>query len=349
MSGTIGHVMYAILGAKAAADRKLPVAPIVGRHLPAYLAGAYLGCDVQTMPEAICADTGREVGYGTAPIDKSPITGGVVRPYQFRFRDASYSPRQIHEMFYGRAHLVFGWTRTEQQHAVPWDHLADYCAAVVEDTLDFVGPAERPLAYVFGWIAHIVGDCLIKSIRPGLTLNLLDGKYTPKNRPIQDLVTFHEIGRRELRLNWPALLADVAETPVEPIQTHYMRVAPPRGQLAKTFSNAWQPDQQDLLLAVLAENRRYFRIWSRHELDLLQLRETPRGPECREELSRQTGGLTYAEMLKLADAAHFRRALWQMGEAVADLFAAVTRRVPRLQELPTNDGPTWNELSKQWQ
>ena len=154
----------------------------------------------------ICVDTGREVGYGTVPIEKSPITGGAVRPYQIRFRDTNYSPRQIHEMFYGRAHLVFGWTRAEQHHAVPWDHLADYCAAVVEDTLDFVGPGERPLAYVFGWMAHIVGDCLIKSIRPGLTLNLLDGKYTPKNRPIQDLVTFHEIGRRVLHLNWPALL-----------------------------------------------------------------------------------------------------------------------------------------------
>lgn len=68
-----------------------------------------------------------------------------------------------------------------------------------------------------------------------------------------------------MRLNWPALLADVAETPVEPIQTQDMRVAPPRGQLAKTFSNAWQPDQHDLLMAVLAENRRYFRVWSRHE------------------------------------------------------------------------------------
>jgi hypothetical protein len=93
MSGTIGHLMYAILGAKAACDRKLQVARIAGRHLPAYLAGAYLGCDVQTMPEAICVDTGREVGYGTVPIEKSPITGGAVRPFEFRFRESRYSPR----------------------------------------------------------------------------------------------------------------------------------------------------------------------------------------------------------------------------------------------------------------
>ena len=75
-------------------------------------------------------------------------------------------------------------------------------------------------------MTHIVGDSLIKSVRPDLKLELLDGKYTPRNRPIQDLVTYHEVGRRELRLNWDALLADVADTPVEPIQMHYMRVAP---------------------------------------------------------------------------------------------------------------------------
>lgn len=53
MSGLVGHTMYGVLGAKAAATRKLPMAPIIGRHFASYLAGAYLGCDVQTMPEAI--------------------------------------------------------------------------------------------------------------------------------------------------------------------------------------------------------------------------------------------------------------------------------------------------------
>ena len=76
MSGIIGHVMYAVLGAKAAAARRLPVAPIIQRHWASYLAGAYLGADIQTMPEAICVDTGKEVGYGTVPLEKSPLTGG---------------------------------------------------------------------------------------------------------------------------------------------------------------------------------------------------------------------------------------------------------------------------------
>ena len=54
------------------------------------------------MPEAVCVDTGREVGYGSVPIEKSPITGGAVRPYRFHFRNEDYSPRQIHELFYGQ-------------------------------------------------------------------------------------------------------------------------------------------------------------------------------------------------------------------------------------------------------
>ena len=79
MSGFFGHVVYAALAAGEAERRKLDL-PVVRRHWATFLAGSYLGCDIQTMPEAVCADTGREVGYGTVPLDRSPITGGAVRP-----------------------------------------------------------------------------------------------------------------------------------------------------------------------------------------------------------------------------------------------------------------------------
>ena len=62
MSGIIGHSLYAVLGAKAAAHRGLGIVALATRNFPSYLAGAYLGCDIQVMPEAICVDTGREVG-----------------------------------------------------------------------------------------------------------------------------------------------------------------------------------------------------------------------------------------------------------------------------------------------
>ena len=51
MSGIIGHTLYAVLGMRAAEARSLPVAPVLHRHLASYLAGAYLGCDIQAMPE----------------------------------------------------------------------------------------------------------------------------------------------------------------------------------------------------------------------------------------------------------------------------------------------------------
>lgn len=53
MSGIVGHMMYAVLGEKAARQRKLPVAPIIQRHYASYLCGSYLGCDIQTLPEAV--------------------------------------------------------------------------------------------------------------------------------------------------------------------------------------------------------------------------------------------------------------------------------------------------------
>ncbi len=346
MSGTIGHLAYAVLGLKAAAAGRSPLAPLIRRHWAAYLAGSYLGCDIQTMPEAVCVDTGRETGYGTVPVERSPWTGGAVRPFQLTVDGRGYTARDVHDLFYGRAHVVFGFARGERDLVVPWDHLSDYCAAAMEDAHVLFGPGERPMAYACGWMAHIVGDALIKGVRPGLTLQLLDGRYTPRNRPIQDLVTFHELGRRELRLNWEAMLADAAETPVEPLQLHYMRVGPRRGRLGELFPDGWTPARAGLLTAVCAENRRYFKIWTRHELHLLQLRETADGPECDDELSRRAGGLRYAQMVRLAEEARFRRALLQIGECVAGLFADVVARVPRLQRLPPDDGPTWPASEK---
>ncbi len=326
--------MYAILAGNAAVERKLPMAELIHRHYASYLCGAYLGCDIQTMPEAVCVDTGHEVGYGTAPIERSPLTGGEVRPWSLVYAGKAYRPTELHRMFYGRSHLVFGWASSEQTHSVPWDHLADYCAFVVEDAMELFGPGERKLAYLFGWMAHIVGDCLIKSIQPGIELDLLDGKYTPRNRPIQDLVTYHEVGVKELGLNWPALLTDLAETPVEPIQFHYMRIAEPRGELAAHFPNAWSPQQAPLLEAVLKENRRYQAIRNLHLLEQLKLRKVGKDWECSEELSRQTGGLRYFEMVKLAERADFRHALWGVSEAIVKLFEQVVARAPVLRHEP---------------
>ena len=348
MSGIIGHTMYGVLGAKAAAARKLPIVPIIGRHYASYLCGAYLGCDIQTMPEAICVDTGQEVGYGTAPLEKSPITGGAVKPWTLKFEGTEYRPRDIHRKYYGRSHLVFGWDKAERKETLPWDHLADYIAAVVGDCIDLFGPGERQLAYLFGWANHIVGDSLIKSVHAGIDLNLLNGKYTPQNRPIQDLVTFHEVGVKELNLNWRNLLADLVETPVEPVQLHYMRAGRPRGRLAQDFPNAWNSGEEKLLSKVLAENRRYQKIRNPRLLKQLKLTKTKNGWKCDEELSRKTGGMTYPEMVQLAEKADFRHALWQMGEAIADLFEQIVERLPALQELPKTNGPDWNELTRRW-
>lgn len=349
MSGIIGHTMYAILGAKAAEAKKLPITPALTRHWASYLCGAYLGCDVQTLPEAICVDTGEEVGYGTVPLDKSPITGGPVKPWSFTFEGQEYRARDIHTLFYGRAHLVFGWSPAERQHTVPWDHLADYASMTVQDAIDLFEPSERKLAYLFGWMAHIVGDAMIKSVRPGLTMRLLDGLYTPANRPIQDLVTYHEVGRRELGLNWQALLNDLSDTPVEPVQLHAMRVSRPRGVLAAHFSNGWSPAHEALARHVLGENRRYLKKYLIRLLPEYLLTRTGNEWQCSPELSRQAGGLTYSQMVAESDRAGLRHALWQIGDEIARLFEQVVTRVGALAEIPALSVPTWEEIQQRWQ
>ena len=347
MSGIIGHSIYAVLGAKAATQRGLGIAAIAARNFPSYLAGAYLGCDIQVMPEAICVDTGREVGFGTVPLAQSPLTGGAVRPWALKHEGREYRPMEIHELFYGRTHLVFGWAQAERTHTLPWDHLQDYFADVLEDTLDLFGPSERAIPYVLGWMAHVVGDSLIKSRHPGLDLHLLDGKYTPRNRPIQDLVTFHEIGIKEFHLDWPALLADLAATAVEPVQFHYMRIAEPRGQIAREFPEIWDPAKRSLLGAVLAENRRWCAFHVREVLKEMELKPGPNGrPDCNEAFRRSLG-LNYDQMVALAEKAKFRQALTQIGEAIADMMEASVRRPARLTKLAREPGPYWAAWRRQ--
>ncbi|MBT3267787.1 hypothetical protein HN371_11565 [Candidatus Poribacteria bacterium] len=320
MSGIVGHMTYAILASEAAARRELRVAALIRRHYASYLAGAYLGCDIQTLPASVCEDTGGEVGYGAGHLERSPITGGATRRWTLELGGNHYSPHTIYEVFYGRSHLTFGWSQGEAHRALPWDDLPGYFSAVLADVDGLFDSDERPLAYVLGWITHVIGDALIKGVQSGIDLHLLDGRYTPRNRPIQDLISFHEVGREELGLDWERLMGDLVNTPVEPIQLHYMRVSKPRGRLAELHPDAWTPEHEPLLRETLAENRRYQRIRNGRILRELALTETASDWECSEELSHTAGGLRYGEMLELAEAADFRGALSSISDRIADMF-----------------------------
>ena len=350
MSGIIGHSIYAILAARAAKARKLPIAPLIHRHFSSYLCGAYLGCDVQTMPAAVCVDSGQEVGHGPSPIDRSPITGGEVRPWRFSFENREIPPRELHFRFYGRAHLFIGWSKEDREKAIPLSRWLDYAADVAGDAIELYGPGERSLAYVLGWITHVAGDGLIKSVIEGINLKLIDGTYTARNRPLQDLISFNEVGIGELGLNWAALLDDLATVPVPDVQMHYMRCSKKRGRLGAHFPENWEQADETLLRAVLVENRRYQRIRNPRLVRQLTIKKTAGGERvCDPQLSRVAGGLSYPEMLEAAEQANFRHALWQMGEIIADAFARIIDRQERLQELPPEvDGPDWDELTRRW-
>ncbi|MBP6785164.1 MAG: hypothetical protein KA152_15315 [Verrucomicrobiales bacterium] len=322
MSGLIGHTMYGLLAAKAAKARGLPVTNLIERHLPGFLCGAYLGCDIQVMPEAVCVDTGREVGFGTVPLEKSPITGGAVKPWSMAHAGRNYRPSEIHSLFYGRSHLVFGWKGDDVRLSVPWDHLADYCSRAIRDEMT----SERGLAYALGWMVHIVGDSLIKSVQPGIRMNLLDGVYTPRNRIIQDQFAFHVIGG-EMGIDWPTVLREMAATPVEAIQFHYMRVGEKRGHLAELFAEGWKPEDESLLGAVLAENRRWLPY---HIADVL--RAIPRDSE---KARRISGGLEYEAMMKMAESAGMRQTLDIIANESVDLIEQTMKQVPAWRDLPS--------------
>ena len=348
MSGIIGHTMYALLGVRAAAQRNLVVAQIAHRHLSSYLCGAYLGADVGTVPSVICQDTGLSLGYGSERILKSPITGGTVKQWRLGIGEELFTPRQIHDTLYGRAHIAFGWSAKDKILEVGWESLPQYFSLVLRDAFQLYKPGERQIAYALGWITHVIGDGLIKSVGPGIDLYLLDGKYTPANRPIQDLITFHELGIKEFNLNWSALLSDLVDCPIEPLQAHYMRVGKNQGELGGGFKTGWAPDRLPLLLEVMAENRRYQRIRNGRILKQLSLEKKGKEFQCNQSLSQRAKGLKYPEMVELARKANFRHTLWQMGERIADIFGEVIRLTPELNEIWKLNEPSWKELESKW-
>lgn len=335
MSGLIGHSMYGILALKEARGRGLPVAPLMERHLPSYLCGAYLGSDIQVMPEAVCVDTGREVGFGTVPLTRSPLTGGEVRPWSLVHEGKGHRPGDIHQLFYGRAHLVFGWARGEEGLSVPWDHLADYIAPVMLDGMS----SERGLAYALGWLVHIVGDSLIKSVQPGLRMHLLDGVYTPRNRIVQDQFTYHAIGG-ELDVEWETVFRDMAAAPVEALQPHYMRVGERNGRLGDVFSEGWRPDLAPLLESVLRENRRWLVHHSRDVLEVVSLKDG----RVSDAAGSASGGLDHETMLRMAEAAGMRRTLVTIADQAVDLMERVVAQVPAWKALPRVPAQPWSRL-----
>jgi hypothetical protein len=332
MSGPVGHLAYALLAARAAERRGLAVAKVIHAHLAGYLSGAYLGCDVSTVPNAVCVDTGEPVGYGAIPVAKSPLTGGAVKPWTLSFEGRGVTPREIHDTFYGRAHLILGWSEREKAGTITWSQYLDYAADVAGDAIELFGPDRRALAWVLGWMTHVTGDGLIKSVLEGINLRLLDGQYTATNRPVQDLVTFNAIGREELGLDWSALLDQVAEAPIELVQLHSMRCGRRQGRLGAHFAGGWEPELEPLLRAVLAENHRYQKILNRRLLREMTLTTDGDGrPACGPALSATVGGLSYPEMLAAAKGAGFREALFEIGELIADGFEKVVERQERLR------------------
>ncbi len=211
MSGIVGHSMYAVLGLKAAdaaktspgRDRPATFRQLRRRRLSRQRHSGHAGSGLRghgprgglrhragwrkaRSPAAPCASSGSPLRTARSP----------------RIRCTNDST--------GARTSCSAGPKSDEALRVPWDHLPDYFAAVIDDAFELFGPGERPLAYALGWIVHVVSDSLIKGIQPGIELNLVDGRYTARNRPVQDLFTFHEIGIREFHLDWAALFRDLA-------------------------------------------------------------------------------------------------------------------------------------------
>ena len=93
-----------------------------------------------------------------------------------------------------------------------------------------------------------------------------------------------------MKLDWKKLFEDMAGTPIEAIQPHYMRIACAGGTLGKTYAEGWKPEDAGLLQAVLKENHRWLTHHAQDVLSDMALTQGPEGPAVSENVSRTTGG-----------------------------------------------------------
>lgn len=94
-----------------------------------------------------------------------------------------------------------------------------------------------------------------------------------------------------------------------------------------------------LLRAVLQQNRDYFKVHQKQILKEVAFTLTDTGWRCHPTLEQANGGLTYGEMIKAAERAGFRPDLWQIAEAMAELFSQVSVMVPQLRQRPVGEEP----------
>lgn len=69
------------------------------------------------------------------------------------------------------------------------------------------------------------------------------------------------------------MLSDVFDCPIEPVQANYMRVGQAQGHLGNKFKAGLESRDLNLLMEVMAENRRYQRIRNSRILKQLALKK----------------------------------------------------------------------------
>ena len=150
----------------------MSLAQLASRHLSSYLCGAYLGgMSAPCRPLFVWIPIHR---WATVPNGwRKAVTGGRVKQWTL-----SIGAGNLRRAKFAASYVVVptlplaGWLMIDC-----WRCLGRGCQNTLPRCCrmrELHGPSERRLAYALGWMTHVIGDGLIKSVAPGLDLNLLD-------------------------------------------------------------------------------------------------------------------------------------------------------------------------------
>lgn len=271
MSGSVGHQFIAAVTAltlRGHAD--LPVAGPVVRCPEHARTGAYLGADIQIMPDYVCGRCGALWGIVRPDFRCTCGTPAAqLQRFTFEHDGREWGRRSVQQVFYGRTHACLANDAPgSDRDNLPWaelpklaGHMLQVASRRPSHLANATYPAtnEEAVSWVVGWVSHIVQDNVVKdTVDLGVEYDILDGKYGPQTRVAYEWLILTSFSY-DLGLDPAGLLYTDTSHGDNGLLTHYLMVEQPSAYASLGMDGRWpaRPEQRSLAEAVQRENRRY--------------------------------------------------------------------------------------------
>lgn len=219
------HTLFAHMALDALIAARHPLAGVAARRAAVLRVAATVGCDIQCMPYQTCQ--GCEAWYRhDRKSDRKCLVCGeeALADYFVDIRDGRRLKRtDIERDYYRHTHLVLGHDRGygvdpktapgPEEQPFPQqvvDHLT-FCLKDAERAAVPRGQTENYVAFLLGWMTHVVSDALFKGCyRHAARIDFFGHQYAMAMLPAAETLSMTDISY-DFGASWPTWRADLLD------------------------------------------------------------------------------------------------------------------------------------------